>query len=71
MMCFRDMTFCPFWRDCADASRCHRPLTYDVVMAAERWWRQARGDEMPPPMPVLIAQFAERPDCHRPTEHVA
>lgn len=57
MLCFRDMTFCQFHEDCADAKICHRPLTAEVLAAAEKWW----GSENVP-----ICQFAERPTCHKP-----
>jgi len=55
MMCFRDMTFCPFWRDCTAVGECSRPLTDEVVAAARRWW----GKDGAP-----IAQFVEKPACH-------
>lgn len=55
MMCFKDMTFCPFWRDCANAEGCDRKLTPQVYEAAERWWG---GPEAP------ICEFVEKPDCH-------
>ena len=53
MFCYLDMTFCPFFGDCAKADVCHRPLTADVIIAAE-----LHG----PP----IARFIEKPDCHEP-----
>lgn len=55
MISYRDMTFCPFWRDCAKAVGCARPLTVDVERAAERWW----GSKDAP-----IAQFCSKPNCH-------
>ncbi len=55
MICFRDMTFCPFYDDCALASQCHRPLTPEVVAAAHKWW----GSDKAP-----IAQFVDKPKCH-------
>lgn len=57
MICYRDMTFCPHYRDCADAGTCHRPLTPEVVAAAHQWW----GKEGAP-----IAQFTDKPSCHKP-----
>lgn len=56
MICYKDMTFCPFWRDCADAADCHRPLTDEVRAAAAKWWP---GGNAP------IAQFVEKPSCHK------
>ena len=57
-MYFRDMTFCPkeIHTQCADAPNCHRPLTDEVLEAANRWWGES--DEGPP-----IAVFASRPEC--------
>lgn len=55
MICFRDMTFCPFWQDCDKAANCHRPLTDHVVERAKVWWG---SDDAP------IARFSEKPDCH-------
>lgn len=55
MICYRDMTFCPFYSDCAKAKDCHRPLTQEVKAAADKWW----GEEGAP-----IAIFSEKPVCH-------
>lgn len=55
MIGYRDMTFCEHWRDCAKASKCHRPLTVEVQAAARQWW----GKEGAP-----IAVFTEQPTCH-------
>ena len=60
MICYRDMTFCNHWRDCAKASTCPRPLTDDVVAAANAWWAGFNQPEPEPP----IAVFLEQPDCH-------
>ena len=56
MIGYKDMTFCTFYEDCAKAKKCHRPLTEEVRIAANRWW----NDTSEPP----IAVFAEKPDCH-------
>lgn len=55
MICYRDMTFCPFYSDCAKAKDCHRPLTPEVKAAADKWW----GKEGAP-----IARWAAKPECH-------
>lgn len=60
MICYKDMTFCPFWSDCSNAANCHRALTDDVREAAARWWP---GDDAP------IAQFVEKPGCHTEIEN--
>ena len=56
MMCYRDMTFCPFYIGCAGASACGRPLTLEVEEAAEKWW----GEKGAP-----IAVFVDLPTCYR------
>lgn len=57
MICFRDMTFCDYWRDCKHAPDCHRPLTDEVLYAARAWW----GKDGAP-----IAVFTTKPKCHEP-----
>lgn len=59
MMCFRDMTFCEFYKDCAKANECHRPLTPKVKKDAEKWAFKFFKDGMAP-----IAVFLDKPDCH-------
>ncbi len=54
MMCYRDMTFCTFYKDCTSADTCHRPLTDEVKAQAVEFW----GSE-----DVPIACFTDRPDC--------
>jgi hypothetical protein len=55
MMCFKDKTFCTFYKDCAKSEQCDRPLTRQVEQDAKKWWG---GDGYP------IAVFVEKPDCH-------
>ena len=59
MMCYRDMTFCEHWRDCAKVADCPRPLTDEVKAAAARWWGRFNTEGNPP-----IAVFTEQPPCH-------
>lgn len=54
-ICYRDMIFCPFYEDCADAKECHRPLTPEVRKKAKQWW----GREGAP-----IDQYMSKPGCH-------
>ena len=49
-MCYRDMTFCPFYKDCAKQSDCHRPYTPEVAELAE-----VHG------MPVCL--YVNKPGC--------
>lgn len=57
MMGFRDMTFCPFYADCADAATCPRALTPAVHDAAAKWWGK-------PGAPIAV--FTAQPSCHKP-----
>ena len=57
MICFRDMTFCPYYHDCAKRLDCPRPLTDEVLEAAKQWWGK-------PGAP--ISQFSQKPACHEP-----
>lgn len=58
-MCYRDMTFCPFYEDCKHREECHRPLTPEVVKKAEEWWG---GPDAP------IAEFTSKPNCYEQIE---
>lgn len=52
MICYKDMTFCSYYKKCNDAKNCDRKLTPEVIKAAEEWMKD-------PP----ICQFAEKPTC--------
>ena len=54
MIGYRDMTFCPFFKQCKKGKKCDRALTDEVKKAAEKWW----GDKHAP-----ICMFAEKPEC--------
>ena len=51
MICYRDMTFCSFWKDCDKANCCSRPITKNVESRAE-----AAG--------LPICRWADKPNCH-------
>lgn len=51
MICYRDKTFCPFFETCSSAKGCDRPLTAEVVAAAER-------------AGLPIARYVSKPGCH-------
>ena len=53
MMCYRDMTFCPFHEDCKAGTTCFRSLTKEVEQGAERWF----GPDAP------ISVFTGKPKC--------
>lgn len=52
MMCYRDMTFCPYFHECRFGEVCHRALTDGVREAAEK-------------AQLHICEYAETPDCFR------
>jgi len=54
-MSYRDMTFCAYYKDRANASTCPRPLTDEVLAKARLWW----GSENVP-----ICQYGIKPTCH-------
>ncbi len=52
MFCYRDMTFCTYWKECKDGSSCTRALTDKVQAEAEIWMKNP---------PICI--YGEKPDC--------
>ena len=57
MICYRDMTFCPYHETCTKGHDCARALTVEVV--------QASAISLMP-----VAKFAEKPDCFEQMEEV-
>lgn len=57
MICYRDMTFCSFYRECKDGSGCSIALTDKVEADAKKWW----GDNCENGPPIAI--FADKPAC--------
>jgi len=50
MLCYRDMTWCPFYADCRECERCNRALTDSIRRKA------ARAE-------LNLCQFVEKPGC--------
>ncbi len=50
MLCFRDMTFCPYYCDCEKGSVCMRALTPSVEADAKTFG-------------LDVCRFLERPEC--------
>jgi hypothetical protein len=51
VICYRDMTFCGYWRHCRKSlGSCGRELTDRVIADAKEFG-------------LPVAQFAERPEC--------
>lgn len=54
MICYKDMTFCSFYKDCKEGLTCGRALTEEVRKEAKKWFG---SDDAP------ICQFVHKPDC--------
>lgn len=50
MMCYRDMTFCDYYKQCKEGNTCHRAMTYKVKEGAIK-------------AGLNIAAFTEIPEC--------
>jgi len=50
MICYRDMTFCPFWEECKEGETCHRALTKEIQYKADK-------------LSLPICTFVDKPDC--------
>ena len=56
MMCYRDKTFCDYYKECHEGKKCPDALTEKVIAEADKWWGK-RG--------APICQFAEKPECFK------
>ena len=56
MMCYRDRTFCDFYKECADGKSCDRALTPEVQEGADKWWGKDGA-------PICI--FVNKPECFK------
>lgn len=52
-ICYLDMSFCPFWTDCAKGPTCYRAITLDVEKGAEE-------------IGLPIAKYVDQPECYVP-----
>ena len=50
MMSYRDMTFCPYWKECIDGTECPRALTDEVANEATD-------------INLYISIFSQSPEC--------
>jgi hypothetical protein len=55
MICYRDMTFCKFYKKCESGKGCFRALTRDIKIKAHM-------------AKLLIAQYVNKPECFEPKE---
>lgn len=54
MICYKDKTFCDFYKDCKEGDACDDALTDEIKDAAVKWW----GNKNAP-----IARWANKPKC--------
>jgi len=50
MICYRDKTFCPFWKDCESGEKCKIKFTEQIEKDAEEFG-----------LPVMV--YTEKPEC--------
>jgi hypothetical protein len=58
MLCYKDRTYCTFYKECEYGEDCIRALTEKVQKDAEKWWESYESKDQ---VPVSI--FADKPDC--------
>jgi len=52
MLCYKDMTFCKFYKTCKAGKKCGRALTKEIQDKANK-------------IGLLICRFVNKPDCHK------
>jgi len=57
MICYRDRTFCPFWKDCKNGKKCGRAMTKEIISYVKE-------------MNLSICQFMEKPECYKDINNV-
>ena len=55
MICYKDRTFCDFWKECANAKDCPVCLTEEVKRKAEAFG-------------LPICHYSEKPECFKEKE---
>ena len=55
MLCYKDRTFCPYWKNCSHGDTCVRALTDEVLEDAKR-------------ICLAIAQYGDEPKCFKAKE---
>ena len=60
MLCYKDITFCPFWEECKDGSKCKIALTDEIYEAGIKWSKEVVETD-----DVLICQLVNKPDCFK------
>jgi hypothetical protein len=57
MICYKDMTFCDYYKDCQDGDTCFRALTPEIRKRGKEWSETFGAEE------ELICRFDEEPSC--------
>lgn len=57
MICYKDKTFCNFYKECKIGKNCARAFTDIVEEKAKIWSKTYTPDEM------LVCFFVDKPDC--------
>lgn len=55
MICYKDMTFCGFWKECKGGQSCERALKDTVLIEARK-------------LNLLVARFMIYPNCFKQKE---
>lgn len=65
MICYRDITFCPFWERCKDGPTCHQALTDKVQEQAVIWWGGfvTNSNSTNEVGDAPICQYMNEPEC--------
>jgi hypothetical protein len=58
MLCYRDRTFCTFYKECKIGEECSVALTDEVQEAADKWWKSFNSDH-----PTQIMIYGTKPEC--------
>lgn len=56
MLCYRDMTFCTFYKKCKNGKTCVRSLKQKIQKSADEWWGKGEGQA-----PICV--FSNKPKC--------
>ena len=57
MICYKDKTFCSFYKECRFGKNCDIALNDYVLELATKWSKQFH------PTDVLVSQYVSIPDC--------
>ena len=60
MICYKDITFCPFYLECVNGNDCRAALTPKVEEDAKKWWNGGN-----PPISVYL----NKPECFKENEN--